>query len=58
MDNLFLSNNVRGQKDENNKKKKFNQYKDDTIKSLYEVESFLSKTRSALNKIKLFKAIK
>lgn len=58
MDNLFLSNKVRKEKQGKDKKKKFNQYKDETIKSLYEVENFLSKTKSTLNKIKIVKLIK
>lgn len=58
MDNLFLSNNERKEKQEKDKKKKFNQYKDEAIKSLYEVENFLSKTKSTLNKIKIVKLIK
>lgn len=55
MDNLFLSNNQRG--DEPNKSK-FKQHKDQTIKSLQEVENFLTQTKKALNHFKLYKILK
>ena len=58
MDNLFLSNNVKVQNKGKNSKKDFNEYKNETIKSLYEVEHFLTKTKGAINKIKLVKIIK
>ena len=55
MDNLFLSNNQRG---EETKKGKFTQHKDQTIKSLQEVENFLNQTKKALNHFKLYKILK
>ena len=58
MDKIFLADKIIEQNNSKMNKKNFNQYKDETIKSLYEVECFLSKTKNTLNKIKLFKAIK
>lgn len=55
MDNLFLSNNKRK---EETKKSKFKQYKEQTVKSLQEVENFLNQTKKALNHIKLYKILK
>lgn len=55
VDNLFLSNNQRG---EETKKGKFTQHKDQTIKSLQEVENFLNQTKKALNHFKLYKILK
>lgn len=55
MDNLFLSNNQRG---DEKKKGKFTQHKDQTIKSLQEVENFLNQTKKALNHFKLYKILK
>lgn len=56
MDNLFLSNNQR--KKEEPKISKFKQHKDQTIKSLQEVENFLTQTKKALNHFKLYKILK
>ena len=50
MDNLFLSNNIKGENAQNGKKKKFNEYKDQTIESLHEIENFLNQTQRALKK--------
>ncbi len=62
MDNLFLSNNVKENKGEKNKRKNkkrtFNQYKEQTVKSLYEVENFLIKTKNVVDKFKIVKIIK
>lgn len=55
MDNLFLSNNQRGEK---NKTNKFKQHKDQTIQSLKEVEHFLCQTQKAIKHFKLYKILK
>lgn len=56
MDNLFLSNNKT--KEKGTKPSNFQKHKDQTIKSLQEVENFLTQTRKALNHIKLYKILK
>lgn len=55
MDNLFLSRDSEEKKNEN---KKFKNYKEQTIKSLQEVENFLRQTKKALNHVKLYKILK
>lgn len=53
MDNLFNK-----QKEKQDKTSKFNQYKEQTVKSLQEVENFLRQTKKALNHVKLYKILK
>lgn len=55
VDNLFLSNNQRGEKKKVNK---FKKHKDQTIKSLQEVENFLNQTQKAIRHFKLYKILK
>lgn len=55
MDNIFQINSPRG---EQPKKSKFTQHKEQTIKSLQEVENFLNQTKKALNHFKLYKILK
>ena len=58
MDNLFLTNKRTEEKEEETKTSKFQKHKDQTIKSLQEVENFLTQTRKALNHVKLYKILK
>lgn len=56
MDNLFRTNQIEGKKE--TKKGGFKAKKEQTIKSLKEVEKFLCQTKKALNSVKLYKILK
>ena len=56
MDNLFRANQIEGKKE--TKKGGFKAKKEQTIKSLKEVENFLCQTKKALNSVKLYKILK
>lgn len=56
VDNLFRANQVEGEKEPT--KGGLKAKKDQTIKSLQEVENFLCQTKRALNHIKLYKILK
>lgn len=56
MDNLFRVNQIQGEKE--TKSGRLKDKKEQTIKSLQEVENFLCQTKKAFNHIKLYKILK